>query len=415
MGVELQYEEELRGSSGSMEIERDARGRIVNILKEDPATAGNDLVLTIDAELQQYAAEVMEDKKGAVVVLDIADNSLLTLYSAPSYDLNMFTPYLNETEWERIHRDKRSPLINRPIEGQYSPGSVYKVAMALAGYEEKNVTPETTYKCLGIFHLNSYFSYRCWKREGHGKVNMQEALAQSCDIYFYNLGLALDIDKMEYYSKILSLGEYTGIDLPNEKTGIYPSRKWKKASRGDIWYPGDTVNTSIGQGYMTATPLQIGVMMSGVFNGGKIYKPRILKGIIDQNTGEYTEKESELKHQIYVSKEIQDNIMAGLIDAVYKRGGTSGRAKVKEMKIGGKTGTAQVVSAKITEKYEKDEIPEEYRDHAWFTGVFPARDPKYVIVVLAENSGGGGASAAPIGGKVIKEMLNMGYVTPDEN
>ena len=159
---------------------------------------------------------------------------------------------------------------------------------------------------------------------------MQEALAQSCDVYFYNLGLSLDIDRMEYYSKILSLGEYTGIDLPNEKTGIYPSRKWKKAARGDIWYPGDTVNTSIGQGYMTATPLQIGVMMSGVFNGGKVYKPRILKGIIDQNTGEYTEKESELKHQIYVSKEIQDNIMAGLIDAVYKQGGTSGRARVKQ-------------------------------------------------------------------------------------
>lgn len=415
MGVELQYENELRGSPGSMEIERDARGRIVNILKENPAVAGNDVVLTIDSELQQYVAETMEDKKGAVVILDISDNSLLTLYSAPSYDLNMFTPYLNETEWERIHKDKRSPLINRPIEGQYSPGSVYKVAMALAGYEEKAVTPDTTYKCLGTFRLNSYFSYRCWKRSGHGKVNMQEALAQSCDIYFYNLGLVLDIDKMEYYSKILSLGEYTGIDLPNEKTGIYPSRKWKKAARGDIWYPGDTVNTSIGQGYMTATPLQIGVMMSGVFNGGKIYKPRILKGIIDQKTGEYIEKESELKHQIYVSKEIQENIMAGLIDAVYKRGGTSGRARVKEMKIGGKTGTAQVVSAKITEKYEKDEIPEEYRDHAWFTGVFPAREPKYVIVVLAENSGGGGASAAPIGGNIIKKMLDMGYVTPDND
>ncbi len=415
IGVEHQYENELRGSSGSMEIERDARGRIVNILQVDPATAGNDIILTIDAELQQYVAESMENKKGAVVVLDIEDNSLLTLYSAPSYDLNMFTPYLNEIEWVKIHRDKKNPLINRPIEGQYSPGSVYKVAMALAGYEEKAVTPETTYKCLGTFYLNSYFSYRCWKREGHGKVNMQEALAQSCDIYFYNLGLSLDIDRMEYYSKILSLGELTGIDLPNEKTGIYPSRKWKKSSKGDIWYPGDTVNTSIGQGYMTATPLQIGVMMSGVFNGGHIYKPRILKGIIDKKTGEYIEKDAELKHQIYVSKEIQDNIMAGLIDAVYKRGGTSGRARIREMKIGGKTGTAQVVSAKITEKYEKDEIPDEYKDHAWFTGVFPARDPKYVIVVLAENSGGGGASAAPIGGKVIKKMLDMGYITPDKN
>lgn len=414
MGVELQYEEELRGRSGSMEIERDARGRILNVLHEDPAIAGNDLILTIDSELQKYVSELMEGKKGAIVVLDISDNSLLTLYSAPSYDLNMFTPYVNETEWARIHRDKRSPLVNRPIEGQYSPGSVYKVIMALAGYEEKTVDPKTTFKCLGTFHLNSYFSYRCWKRSGHGNVNMQEALAQSCDIYFYNLGLALDIDKIEYYSKLFSLGEYTGIDLPNEKTGVFPSRKWKKAAIGDIWYPGDTVNTSIGQGYMISTPLQIGVMMSGVFNGGKIYKPRIVKGIFKQDTREYVEIEPELKHQIEVSKDIRDNIMAGLIDAVYKSGGTSRRAAVREMKIGGKTGTAQVVSAKVTERYKKNEIPEEYRDNAWFTGVFPARDPKYVVVVLAENGGSGGTSAAPLGGQIMQKMLEMGYVTPDK-
>ena len=178
--------------------------------------------------------------------------------------------------------------------------------------------------------------------------------------------------------------------------------------------PGDTVNTSIGQGYMTSTPLQIGVMMSGVFNGGKIYKPRIVKGIFKQDTREYVEIEPELKHQIEVSKDIRDNIMAGLIDAVYKSGGTSRRAAVREMKIGGKTGTAQVVSAKVTERYKKNEIPEEYRDNAWFTGVFPARDPKYVVVVLAENGGSGGTSAAPLGGQIMQKMLEMGYVTPDK-
>ncbi len=414
MGVELEYENELRGRSGYMVVERDARGRIVDILKKNPAIAGNDIILTIDAELQKYVSEIMDGKKGAIAVLDISDNSLLTLYSAPSYDLNMFTPYLNETEWARIHRDKRSPLVNRPIEGLYSPGSVYKIVMALAGLEEKVVDHKTTFKCLGTFHLNSYFSYRCWKRTGHGVVNLQESIAQSCDIYFYNLGLALDIDKIEYYSKLFSLGEYTGIDLPNEKTGIFPSRQWKKAATGDIWYPGDTVNTSIGQGYMTSTPLQIGVMMSGVFNGGKIYKPRIVKGIIKQETGEYIEKESELKHQISVPKDIREHIMAGLIDAVYKRGGTSRRAAVKEMKIGGKTGTAQVVSAKVTEKYDKNEIPEEYRDNAWFAGVFPAKEPKYVVVVLMENGGSGGASAAPVGGQIMEKMLSIGYVSPDK-
>lgn len=415
MGIEAQYENELRGKSGYYFIERDVRGRLINILPErrQAAVSGNDLVLTIDAELQQYIHNIMKGKKGAVIVMDISDNSLLSLYSAPVYNLNMFTPYLNEVEWANIHRDRRSPLINRTIEGLYSPGSVYKVAMALAGYEEKAVDKNTTFNCTGTFYYNSAFSYRCWKRIGHGKVNMRRALAESCDIYFYNLGLMLDINKMEYYSKILSLGEQTGIDLPNEKTGIFPSRKWKKEARNDLWYPGDTINTSIGQGYMTSTPIQIAVMMSGVFNGGKIYKPHLLAGIQNRDTGMVESYQPELKYEIEVSKEIRDNIMAGLVDAVYKRGGTAGRARIKEMKIGGKTGTAQVVSAKITERYDDDKIPEEYRDHAWFTGVFPARDPKYVIVVLAENSGGGGSSAAPIAGDVIRKMLDMGYVTKD--
>lgn len=413
IGVESQYENELRGTNGVRYIERDARGRTVNILSEQPAVAGKDIILTIDSELQKHIVELMKDKKGAAVVLDISDNSVLSLYSAPSYDLNMFTPYLNEQEWKLIHQDKRTPLVNRPIEGLYSPGSVYKVAMALAGLEENAVDRSTSFNCSGTFYLNSTFSYRCWKRTGHGKVNLRRALAESCDVYFYNLGLQLDIDKMEYYSKILSLGELTGIDLPNEKRGVYPSRLWKMQERKELWYPGDTVNTSIGQGYMTATPLQIGVMMSGVFNGGKIYKPRIIKAIGDQANDSVENIESELKHQIHISGNIRKAIMSGLIDAVYKQGGTSTRARINNMLIGGKTGTAQVVSAKITDRYKNGEIPEEYRDHAWFTGVFPAREPQYAVVILVENGGGGGASAAPVGGAVIKKMLEMGYVSED--
>ncbi|MDE7170229.1 MAG: penicillin-binding protein 2, partial [Mucispirillum sp.] len=206
IGVESQYENELRGTNGVRYIERDARGRTVNILSEQPAVAGKDIILTIDSELQKHIVELMKDKKGAAVVLDISDNSVLSLYSAPSYDLNMFTPYLNEQEWKLIHQDKRTPLVNRPIEGLFSPGSVYKVAMALAGLEENAVDRSTSFNCSGTFYLNSTFSYRCWKRTGHGKVNLRRALAESCDVYFYNLGLQLDIDKMEYYSKILSLG-----------------------------------------------------------------------------------------------------------------------------------------------------------------------------------------------------------------
>lgn len=282
----------------------------------------------------------------------------------------------------------------------------------MMGLEESAIDSNTSYMCSGEYVLNSYFTYGCWKKLGHGRLKLKRAIAESCDVFFYNLGLALGIAKMEYYSAILSLGVPTGIDLPNEKSGVYPSREWKRRVHKAEWYPGDTINLSIGQGFLTTTPLQAAVMIGSIFNGGKVFKPHVVKSILNNKNRVKEEVEPQLVHQISISNNTRQQISEGMVEAVYTFGGTARRAALKEVKVAGKTGTAQVASMKITKAYEerKQEIPEKYKDHAWFTGVFPAENPKYVIVVLAENAGGGGAVAAPIAAEVIKKVVEKGYL-----
>ncbi|MBQ3034294.1 MAG: penicillin-binding protein 2, partial [Deferribacterales bacterium] len=396
---------------GARQVEVDTFGRVYEVLNEREAIPGNNVVLTIDYDLQKYIADKYNDRRIAVTVLDINDNSILSMYSAPSYDLNMFTPFIRAQDWSALVKNPVKPLLNRNIEGMYPPGSVYKVVMALAGLQEGVITPDTTFRCNGSYRLNSNFSYNCWRKHGHGDVNLRKALSTSCDVYFYNLGRLLEIDKIQKYSNFFSLGYKTGIDLPNEKAAFFPSREWKQKTRKESWFPGETVITSIGQGFMTATPLQIGVMMSGVFNGGNIYKPRIADRIENSDGEEIKKFHPELVRHMDIPEHMKNLIMDGLVDSVYERGGTSYRARVSEVTVGGKTGTAQVVSLKKTEDMEDDEIPEHWRDHSWFTGVFPVEKPRYVIVVMVEHGGSGGASAAPIGGDVIKKMLELGYVS----
>lgn len=412
-GVENFYEETLRGVNGARKVEVNNVGRVLEILNEKDPEPGKDIFLTIDYDLQKYLADTFSGASAAITVLDIKDNSVLAMYSAPSYDLNMFTPFIRDEEWSELIRNPQKPLMNRNIEGRYPPGSVYKVLVALAGLKEGLITPETTVKCTGSYRLNAHYSYNCWKRGGHGEMNLRKALAESCDVYFYDLGRRLEIDKIQEYSNFFSFGNITGIDLPNEKAGFFPSKEWKSLSKKEAWFPGETIITSIGQGYMNVTPLQIGVMMSGIFNGGKIYKPRVTNKIKSNMDGTTDDIKPELLREMQIPEEMSKIIMDGLVDAVYGKKGTSRRARIAEFKIGGKTGTAQVVSLRRTENMRDKDIPEHWRDHSWFTGIFPAEDPKYVIVVMREHGGGGGTSAAPIGGDVIKKMMELGYVKAD--
>ncbi len=408
-GIEKHYDDVLRGTEGARQVEVDTLGQVHEILNEKPAVAGNSIMLTIDYELQKYLSDNLSGKRAAVSVLDLTDNSVLAMFSAPTYDLNAFTPFVSDDDWHSLVSNPEKPLLNRNIEGFYPPGSVYKLLMAYAGLKEEVITEDTVFKCLGSFRLNREFSYNCWRRSGHGDMSLVYALAESCDVYFYNLGLLLEIDLIEKYSKLFGLGVLTGVDLPNEKPAFFPSSEWKKKRLNEPWYPGETVITSIGQGYITSTPLQIAVMVSGLLNGGKIFAPRIVDKSIDVNGNVVEDYQSELLREIEVPEDIRTQILDGMIMAVYYHRGTARSAAWNRTLVGGKTGTAQVVSLKHTEDMEDEEIPELWRDHAWFTAVYPADNPRYVLSVLVENGGSGG-NAARVGNGLINKMLELGYV-----
>ena len=240
-------------------------------------------------------------------------------------------------------------------------------------------------------------------------MNMINGMAVSCDIYYYNLGNMLGIDKLNYYSRAFSLGRLTGIDLPNERTGLFPSREWKLARFREPWFPGETINVSIGQGHVTTTPLQVAVMISSIFNGGTVFVPHVIEAIEDPFTGEKTYIEPKISNHLPISREVRNVVMAGLVQAVEGAGGTGWRARVSGLRSGGKTGTSQVVSLRVTENMREEDIPEEWRDHSWFGAIFPAENPRYTVVVMLEHGGSGGRSAAPIAGAIMNKMVELGY------
>jgi len=407
-GLEKEYEKRLKGTNGAKQVEVNSFGQVVKILKTKHAKPGEDVVLSIDYDLQKFGMELLKRKKGAIVVLNIYNNKVLLMATNPSYNLNKFVPFIKSDYWKAITNDQDKPMLNRAIEGSYPPGSVFKILMAATALTENEITPDTTFECNGVFYYGSY-DYKCWKKSGHGKVDLKKSIVESCDIYYYNLGLKLGIDTISKYAHNFSLGKKTGIDLPNEKSGIFPDRNWKEKAFGQPWYPGETVITSIGQGYSNVTPLQMAVMLSGVFNGGMIYQPSLVKGF--ETTDGFEAKPVKINKKIDIDNSTRNFLLNAMYNAVYGLHGTAHRARVGEVKIGGKTGTAQVVSLKKFEQYEEGEVPEKYRDHSWFGGVFPVDEPRYVIVSLIEHGGSGGHSAASISGAVINKMVKMGYVS----
>ncbi|WP_022850207.1 penicillin-binding protein 2 [Limisalsivibrio acetivorans] len=412
-GIEKVYEEKLRGVNGAKHVEVDSYGRVLEVLSEKETTPGNNLVLTLDSDLQKSIHSMFEGRKGAAVVMDIEDFSLLSLYSAPTYNLEVFTPFFSSEKRLSVIKDKDKPLLNRALEGAYPPGSVFKILMAAAGLTEGKVTEDTSFTCTGSLKFGN-FEYGCWKRGGHGSMKLVESLEQSCDVYYYQLGLLLGIDNIEKYAKKLSLGRITGINLPNEKSGSFPSRAWKRRRFEEPWYPGETIICSIGQGYITTTPLQIAVMLGGIFNGGYVYKPRVVDFIEDMITGEREEIEQELVNRMEFPQWVRDKVMEGMVEVIYGDRATGHRARVDGLTYGGKTGTAQVVSLEKTEDMEDDEIPEFMRDHSWFGAVLPAENPRYAIVALLQHGGAGSRGAAPVVGAIVNRMIDLGYVRTEQ-
>lgn len=423
-GMESYYDEVLRGVDGAMQVRVDSRGRRLGVLSRRDPIQGADIHITLDAKLQQYTHNLMEDRgeMGAVVVMNISDGSLLTMVSAPTYNLEKFTPMVDTDYLRTIRNQEGKPFINRAISSAYPPGSVFKLWMLAGALNDNSVTPDTLFNCRGVFSYSRTQSYFCWRRSGHGDISAASALEESCDVYFYNLGLTMGIDNMNKYATNYGFGAKTGVDLPSERQGFFPSRKWKE-DRGGVWFPGESIITSIGQGYITSTPLQITASTAALFNGGNVYTPHIFKEAVMPEIDERYEPQEITLNLTYprvsrvvegMSNESIEVVREGMRLVSNGNRGTARGSKPRGVIIGGKTGTSQVVSLEAVAKYKKDEIPFSLRDHGWFVAIAPVDDPKYVITVFAEHGRSGAGTAAPIARRVINKMVELDYFREDD-
>ncbi|MGZ3568318.1 MAG: penicillin-binding protein 2 [Thermodesulfobacteriota bacterium] len=406
-GIEYRWENDLRGVDGGRQIEVDALGREIRPLGVVDPFPGNNLFLTIDLDLQQTAEEAYQDKNGALVAMDPKTGYILAMVSKPSFEPDVFARNILPEEWKSLVENPSHPLQNKGIQGQYPAGSVFKIITAIAGLESGAITPNTTFSCTGAFPYGNR-NFRCWKEKGHGSISLHRALVESCDIYFYQLGLKVGPDLIAHYANEFGLGKVTGIALPHERPGTVPSSSWKKKRFGVPWYSGETLSFSVGQGYLNATPLQLLMLISGVANGGKLFLPQVVgkvENIYGTRLKEYPPVELG---QANVSEKTLQIVQDGLRGAVNDPHGTGWTCALKDFKVAGKTGTAQVI--KLPDNFKKGDmnrVPAKFRDHAWFVAYAPFEDPRIAVAVLVEHGGFGASAAAPIAKKVMERYFNI--------
>ncbi|MFO7987425.1 MAG: penicillin-binding protein 2 [Desulfatiglandaceae bacterium] len=407
-GIEWKWQSELHGKRGGKQVEVDASGRRIRLISRKPSVSGLDIALTIDKDLQFQAEKALSGEHGAIVAMDPMTGEVLALASNPSYDPNLFIKGMDKATWRHLSLSGAHPLQNRALTGQYPPGSVFKIVMALAGLEEGVMTPEDEFYCGGAFFLGNS-RYRCWKRYGHGKVDLLRGLVESCDVYFYNVGKKLGVDKIASYAKQLGLGQPTGLGLENEKGGLVPSKEWKLRRWGVPWQAGETISISIGQSFVLVTPIQMATLISTVFNGGIIYEPQVTRWIRKANGEPVFEMSPRVKRKTDINPEYLEVIKKALVGVVNNPHGTGSKARIEGVRVAGKTGTAQVVALQDDHDGQDEiEVPWKYRDHAWFVALAPADAPKIAVAVLVEHGGHGGSAAAPIARSLIKAYLGDG-------
>lgn len=403
-GIEKYYESTLLGTVGSQHIEVNVHGRVLRVLERIDPEPGKDLYLTLDVELQNTAAFAMEGKRGAVVVMDVKNGEILSLVSSPSYDANLFVTGISYDQYKQLQQSDDLPLFNRTTQGQYPPASTLKPMLGLEGLNSGVITPQWEIFDPGYYQLKKDGRfYRDWKKWGHGKhVDLRQAITESCDTFFYDLSIKLGIDRMHPAGVAFGLGSKTGIDIPSEKPGLWPSRPWKEGARELPWFPGDSLNVSIGQGDVLATPLQLGVMVGVLASRGRVYRPRIVKRIDDVLTElEFTQNSSiKEEHWDYVASAME-NVMHG------RRGTARAIAKGAEYRIAGKTGTAQVVAIAQDESYDRDKVKARNRDHALFIAYAPADKPEIAIAVIIENGEHGSSAAAPVARQLFDRWFEI--------
>lgn len=402
-GIERQYEQYLRAEFGEIIYEENARGVRLRVIDQQSAQPGKDLVLNIDLELQRMAKLAMDQFQfaGAVVALDPRNGKVLVLYSSPTFNPDLFTRPMNQETWNSLNNDLRHPLQNKAIAGQYPPGSTFKVVSALAGLQEKVIDVSKTFTCNGKWEYRTQV-FRCHNTNGHGVVDFYRSIKHSCDVYYYKLSVLLGIDRIAQYARQLGVGQLTGVDLPGELPGLMPDRDWSMQVRKKRWLPGQTLNTSIGQGDVAMTPLQLAVMYAAVANKGTIYRPQIVDKILSPSGAVLQQFEPEIIGHVPVDKENFDQLHIALGMVVNDEGGSGNIAKVEGMNIGGKTGTAQVRRiGKVRRHFSL--VPYEHRDHAIFAAFAPLDDPEIVVAVIVEHGGFGSLAAAPVAHFVLKK------------
>ena len=408
LGIERYYEDSLHGVTGFEEVEINNRGKVIRKLREQPAVAGKSIHLTIDLELQRYITELLSGQKGAIIVLDPKDSGVLAMVSTPSYDNNLFVDGISSEDYKRLLNDPARPLYSRATQGVYPPASTVKPFISVAAQTENVITQNTTIFDPGYWILpNTSKRFRDWKKSGHGYTDLNKAITESSDTYFYQVAHNMGIDRLSEWMKRFGFGMPTGIEIQEEAAANMPSREWKQKRYKRPWVLGDTISVGIGQGYWTATPLQVAKATAILVNNGKVNTPHLMKAIEGAELSLY--KDPLIYPDISEPKQnYWDAAKRGMYNVVNSAAGTGRKAFAgANYRVAGKSGTAQVFSLKENEKYNAAGLKKELHDHAWFTAYAPYENPRLVVTVILENAGGGSSNAAPLARKVMDYYLNQ--------
>ena len=403
-GVEKAFESFLRGKRGGRQVEVNATGQVVEVLKTVDAQPGHNIYLTIDQMLQQRTEALLKGRAGAAVAMDPADGHILAMASSPSFDQNDFVSGMSHEKWSNLISNPFRPMENKAIQAEYPPASAYKIVTAMAGLEAGVIDEKTSFHCPGYYKYGDRV-FRCWEKKGHGDVNVVQALIVSCDVFFYQVGQKLGADRLAWYAKASGLGSTTGINLDQEAEGLIPTTAWKKARTGIAWQGGETLSVAIGQGYDLVTPIQMLVLTSAVANGGSIYKPLILNKIKTAEGKVVVQIQSQVKGKLPAGSQTLELIKKGLWGVVNDGRGTAKATRIKGIDISGKTGTVQVVGRKDDEEASETEKPYHLKAHAWFVAYAPSVNPQIAVAVIIEHGESGSQAAAPIAREMIRTYL----------
>ena len=408
LGLEKFYEHELHGTVGVQQVEVNATGRTLRVLTEEPPVQGNNLHLTIDSNLQQVAEQAFGERNGAAVAIDPNNGEVLALVSMPVFDPNLFVNGISIANYNALRDSPHRPLFNRALSGQYPPGSTTKPFFGLAGLENNTTSHDHKTYCIGYYRLpNEERRYRDWKKEGHGPVDLSDAIVQSCDVYFYDLAYRMGIDRISSFMENFGFGVKTGVDSTGERPGLLPSREWKRRTQGMPWFPGETLITGIGQGALLVTPIQLANSTAAFAEQGTRYQPRLVKWVEKVADNRAVDIADRVVARYQVRRDANwDHIHRAMVNVVHGLRGTANRInRGLEYRMAGKTGTAQVFEVAQDEEYDEETVAEKLRDHALFVAYAPAEDPRIAVAVIVENGGSGSSVAAPIARRIMDAYL----------